>query len=586
MTSTGNNSLPAIDKTAIECDILNTMRPPVINELNNVYEINGIHFDSILKHQANDSAPWCYCENDKSIGFECKEIQWNGGTSIKTGVNDSIGVVDTESLPISLTYQDAFGSGINVKIIQDNYKWQKIIEIESLEALKDIPADAEYLEISFNISSDFILPEGIINEPIPFGENSFIQPIKAWNSLQENCNDTFGEIKGTVLIKIIPVAWLKSTVYPVQVDTTITFGAEEVFNSAITNESSVAMLDNTHFVVAYNKTAIVGEVSGTTINSYGVANIFNIANTQSIAITALDSAHFVIVYEDTGNGNYGTAIVGEVSGTTINSYGIKKVFNSKVTCQNSVITLDSTHFVIAYQDRGNSDFGTAIVGEVSGTTINSYGAANIFNFAMTIFISIAVFDSTRFIIAYTNVGMGLVGVVIIGEVSGTTITYGTVNTFNSAMTTIISVAVLDSTHFVVACTSASSSSIAIVGEVSGTTISSYGAQNIFSIVTSNHIYIAVLDSTHFVIAYDDRNNSVFGTAVVGEVLGITINYGVKKIFNSAQTQYNSVAAFDDTHFVVTYNDNGNLDYGTAIIGSIPSSAIKSMWYYDMLRRRN
>jgi len=78
---------------------------------------------------------------------------------------------------------------------------------------------------------------------------------------------------------------------------------------------------------------------------------------------------------DTSN-YYGKAIIGTVSGSTI-SYGSAYTYNAATTYETSVSRLDSTHFVTAYQDAGNSSKGTAIIGTVSGSTI-SYGSEYIF----------------------------------------------------------------------------------------------------------------------------------------------------------------------------------------------------------------
>ena len=44
--------------------------------------------------------------------------------------------------------------------------------------------------------------------------------------------------------------------------------------------------------------------------SYSSEYVFNSATTHNISISALDSTHFVVGYQDIGNSNYGTAIIG------------------------------------------------------------------------------------------------------------------------------------------------------------------------------------------------------------------------------------------------------------------------------------
>jgi hypothetical protein len=99
---------------------------------------------------------------------------------------------------------------------------------------------------------------------------------------------------------------------------------------------------------------------------------------------------------------YGTAIVGTVSGTSI-SFGTAVVFESANSNYIST-TYDSTNnkIVIAYRDDGNSSYGTAIVGTVSGTSI-SFGTAVVFESASSGYIS-TTYDSTnnKIVIAYSD----------------------------------------------------------------------------------------------------------------------------------------------------------------------------------------
>jgi len=73
----------------------------------------------------------------------------------------------------------------------------------------------------------------------------------------------------------------------------------------------------------------------------------------------------VVAYRDVGNSNYGTGVVGTVSGSTI-SYGSEYVFNSGGTRNNSAAAFASTHFVVVYRDVGASSYGTAVIGDIGG----------------------------------------------------------------------------------------------------------------------------------------------------------------------------------------------------------------------------
>ena len=187
--------------------------------------------------------------------------------------------------------------------------------------------------------------------------------------------------------------------------------------------------------------------------------MFNSANTDDTsAVYDSNSGKVVIAYRDTGNSNHGTAIVGTVSGTSI-SFGSEAVFNSATT-YNPTVTYDTTNqkVVIAYPDSGDSSKGKVIVGTVSGTSI-SFGTAVVFNVTETSQIG-SIYDPTnnKVVIAYKDHGNSDYGTTIEGTVSGTSISFGSEVVFNNGNTEYTS-PVYDSTNnkIVIAYTDAGSS---------------------------------------------------------------------------------------------------------------------------------
>ena len=156
--------------------------------------------------------------------------------------------------------------------------------------------------------------------------------------------------------------------------------------------------------------------------------------------TTFDSSNnkVVIAYLDQGDSNKGRAIVGTVSGTSI-SFGSEATFNSTATSYISS-TYDSTtgKIVIAYRDDNNSNRGTAIVGTVSGTSI-SFGSEVVFNSGRTDHTS-SVYDSAngKVVISYKDLGNSNYGTAIVGTVSGTSISFGTAVLFQSGVVNVSS----------------------------------------------------------------------------------------------------------------------------------------------------
>jgi hypothetical protein len=379
---------------------------------------------------------------------------------------------------------------------------------------------------------------------------------------------------------------------------TLSGGTAAVFESATTAKiGSTFDSSNNKIVIAYRDegnsehgTAIVGTVSGTDI-SFGSPTVFESAavgflNENSIVFDS-NANKVVIAYEDEGNSQYGTAVVGTVSGTSI-SFGTPVVFESAQTFS-TAIAFDSSNnkVVIAYEDQANSEHGTAIVGTVSGTSI-SFGSATVFNAGDTLNIR-AAFDSTnnKVVIAYTDAGNSNQGTAIVGTVSGTSISFGSEAVFdtstgsknnlgksivfdsNAEKVLISYVNVGDSEH-----------GYAIVGTVSGTSIS-FGSAAEFENAGTTDIS-SVFDSSNnlVVIAYRDDGNSFYGTAVTASISGTNVSFTSPVVFESARADEISIAYDSSNNKAVTaFQDAGNSDHGTAVVLSVDTSLTIGQTYF-------
>jgi len=315
---------------------------------------------------------------------------------------------------------------------------------------------------------------------------------------------------------------------------------------------------------------VVGEVP--VAEDVGSPTVFESGYARDISAT-YDSAagKVVIAYQDYYNSNRGTAIVGTVSGSSI-SFGSPTVFESGYTNEISAV-YDSAagKVVIAYRDEGNSDYGTAVVGTVSGSGI-SFSSPTVFNSANTDYIS-AVYDSAagKVVIAYSDVGNSDYGTAVVGTVSGDSISFGSPTVFESDYADHIS-AVYDSAagKFVIAYRDVGGAyyGTAIVGTVSGSSIS-FGSPTVFEFDYALDIS-ATYDSAagKVVIAYQDYYNSDYGTAVVGTVSGFSISFGSPTVFESARTRDIS-AVYDPTagKVVIAYRDGTAITYNPAYVAT-------------------
>ena len=300
----------------------------------------------------------------------------------------------------------------------------------------------------------------------------------------------------------------------------------------------------------------------------GTPVVFEAAQTNPIDITYDSNAQKVVIaYKDHGNSSYGTAIVGTVSGNSI-SFGSPAVFESAATNYTRIVyDSNAQKVVIVYRDEGNSNYGTAIVGTVSGTSI-SFGTPTVYSSATSLPYDIT-YDSNaqKVVVAYRhsdNTGYG-----IVGTISGTGISFGSATQFNSGNTGRIRAAYdTNAQRVVFAYEDAGNSShgTAVVGTVSGTSIS-FGSEVVFEAATSSEVGMAYdSDSQKIVIGYRDQGDSNIGKAIVGTVSGTSISFGTAAAFGAGNDEYITVVYDSDAQkIVVAYRDSstdGKLNVGT------------------------
>ena len=355
-------------------------------------------------------------------------------------------------------------------------------------------------------------------------------------------------------------------------------GSDVVFANASTNQIASAFDSNSNrIVIAYRDngnsnqgTAIVGTISGSSI-SFGSEVVFESGNTSEISITFYDDTNRVIIaYKDAGNSDYGTAIVGSVDSSDNSiSFGTPTVFESAHTTFTSVVEdSNADKVVICYNDVGNSNQGTAIVGTISGTSI-SFGSTNTFESGTTERIS-TTFDSNsnKFVVAYADGGDSNKGKAIVGTVSGTGTSFGSIVEFESGTVNSTTMTFDSSNNKVVIAIRASSDvGKAYVGTVSGTSISFGSAVDFTSGSNDNRLAAAVFDTSvnKVVIAFVNSNTSISG--ISGTVSGTSISFDDITTVKTGNNLDNLTAAFDSNanKVFIGYRDVNSSNHGTANI---------------------
>ena len=532
----------------------------------NVFENDGTHYIAIAFDSSANKVIIAYADagdnyqgkavsaevSGTSINITGNVLTFNTGSSLATGLGLAL-AYDSAANKMGLAYKDR----------------------------ADGNATFAYLTVS---GADLIRSD----EAIIFSGNTaagiYLAP--AYDSVAERIviayNDQTDSDHGKAVVAINDVGGKVKAVGPGSAISQV-IGSETVFESASTLYVASAYDANAQkVVIAYQDSddsgkgkAVVGTVSSNAI-SFGTPVAWASSGTTSTWISIAydtNAQKVVIVYRDNDNSNYGTAVVGTVSGTSI-SYGTPAVFES-ASIQETSIVYDSNaqKVVIAYRDNGNSYYGTAIVGTVSSTSI-SFGSAAVFESDIVSKISSA-YDTNaqKTVITFQDTNDSSKGKAIVATVSGTSVSFGSVVVFETGQTREMG-AIYDSSaqKIVIAYQDYSNSGrgTAIVGTVSDTSIS-FGTAVVFdtdNIESANAVYDATAQKV--VIGYKNTSNSDYGEIVSGTVSGTSITFNSPSVFNSGASSHINFA-YDASagKVVVAFRDNGNSNYGTALVFQTP-----------------
>ncbi|MHB8871386.1 MAG: beta strand repeat-containing protein [Candidatus Doudnabacteria bacterium] len=322
-------------------------------------------------------------------------------------------------------------------------------------------------------------------------------------------------------------------------------GGLDPAGTVLHGQISIGVLDSTHVVVAWSSmsggviTTKVCSISGTT-PTCGASNApASVSSNYTVSVAGLDSTHFVIVYNDTTN-NRGQARVGVVSGTTISSYGtaVNYTATSTTASYNTVEALSSTKFVVSFNS-GSPSAGKAIIGDVTAGTTITFGTAVTFNSLATAYNSIDAISTTGFIVAFQDTGNTSLGAAIAATYSGNTITFGSKYYFSSETTTYTAVSMLDSTNFAISY-QGTSTGYSVTGAISSSTVLSFGTKATFSASATTYISSTALTSTTFANVYQSSTGSIIGTFTTDTTLNKAfniINNGNVAVGTSASSSY-------------------------------------------------
>ena len=173
---------------------------------------------------------------------------------------------------------------------------------------------------------------------------------------------------------------LRSCTGDVESNDTLTLGSTvEITSDNPDTVSGVFYASEGKMVIVYRNSTqngkgyyTVGTYAATNSATWSTPTTWNTDTVDKVnAVYDSNVNRMVVLYRDTNNSNYGTAVVGSLSGTTM-TWGTPVVFNTGDTEEISS-TFDSTNnkVIISYKDIGDSNYTKVIVGTVGGSNNRS-----------------------------------------------------------------------------------------------------------------------------------------------------------------------------------------------------------------------
>ena len=276
-----------------------------------------------------------------------------------------------------------------------------------------------------------------------------------------------------------------------------------------------------------------------------------------------NSNKMVVGYRDSGNSNYGTARVGTIaSGGGSISWGSATVFESGYT--NSLRgCFDSTNnkVVFCYRDSGNSHYGTAVVGTVSGTSI-SFGTPVVFESAAIEYPAIAFDESNgKVLITYQDQGESNAGKAVVGTVSGTSISFGTVTEFSPQIGYNMLVYFAAEAKLMMVY-SANTSTIARFATISGTSVT-FESEETVANGSPNYVNTPIYHSVaeKVMVSYSSSGHIHYRMAYHTGLGGSNIDFDSATVDTAKGQSYETFGVYDpDTkQIVTTYVDSDIAD---------------------------
>jgi hypothetical protein len=380
-------------------------------------------------------------------------------------------------------------------------------------------------------------------------------------------------------------------------------GAESEFSSGVTslgteNHSACYLSDNKVAVFYEEESGVdtlyarIGDIDGKTITwgtpqtiaaATGGGTISSLRN-QMIAV---DSSTLAVAYRDTGN-VHSQVIMGSVSGTTVTwgtAVDILDAGGGTYAIYPQVAKVADGTLAVIYRSEQAPNAGYVGAIDYTGTTLGTFGTHVLFEAGdISTYSQVIGVDTDKGVIAFIDSDDGDKGKAVLFTTAGTVVSVAAAVEYDAGSCSWVKMDFVD-TDTVIISYNVGGVLTAVIGDISGLTLTFGGANTIYS-VGVNDPQVRMLTTTTGV-AYFEVHSSNVGTFVPIDVSGTTVTVGAAYSTNSAATVEDTFVckAKDDKH-VCFYRDTAdsnkgncevywNVDTSDTIIGFFTADALSA-----------
>jgi len=292
----------------------------------------------------------------------------------------------------------------------------------------------------------------------------------------------------------------------------------------------------------------------------------------------------VIAYQNRDNSNYGTAVVATITGTSI-SFGTPVVFQSDYVSQPSLAYSSVAGKILFAWRQPNNDDCNAVVGTVSGTSI-SFGSVAKFaetgNYVDVSYITTA----DKFCLTYRDNSAGgsaHPAEAIIATISGTSVSYGSANQVSPTPNSNSEKPNYIQNHYdtvndkiIFSYSTSGGGGFAVVGTLSGTSLS-FGSTVNFDSSTMDNLGSEFDENVGKILIFyrDSSSGSNLRKYIIGTVSGTSISFNTKSGFggNTASTsKYTTTYDSGSKRTVIAWDDASDSENGYVTVFTVDGTA--------------